>query len=95
MLKNKLREIKKGVVHKFDIAPEAAGCVRLILIDNSHACIENHKGVMEYNQKKVCINAGGLSIAISGSSLVLEHFDSENAVVCGEIKAIQYESLQQ
>lgn len=91
----KLREIKKSIVHRFDLAAEAAGCIRLTLIDNTHACIENHKGIMEYTQKKVCVKAAGLNIAISGSGLVLERFGRENVMICGDIQAIQYENLRQ
>ncbi len=90
----KFREIKKNIVCRLDLAAEAAGCVRLTLIDNTHACIENHKGIEEYTQKKVCVKADGLSIAISGRGLVLESFGRENVMISGDIKAIQYENLR-
>jgi sporulation protein YqfC len=89
-----IREVKKRIVQKFELAPEAAGCTRLTLIDNTHACIENHKGVIEYTQKRVRIKANEHCIVISGSGLVLERFGRENVMVCGEIQTIQYENLR-
>ncbi|MFA5676501.1 MAG: YabP/YqfC family sporulation protein [Christensenellales bacterium] len=90
----KFRDLKKSLVYRFDLAAEAAGCTRLTLIDNTHACIENHKGITEYTQKKVCVKAGGLNIAISGSGLVLERFGRENVMIKGDIQAVQYENLR-
>lgn len=90
----KLRDIKKRIVQKFELAPEAAGCTRLTMIDNTHACLENHKGIIEYTQKKICINAKGLRIVVGGSDLVLERYGRENVMICGEISMIQYEKLQ-
>ena len=92
---NKFRSIKKRIVQKFELAPEAAGCTRLTLVDNTHACLENHKGITEYTQKKVCINADGFSIVINGSELVLERFGRENVVIGGDIHSIHYQNLRQ
>ena len=90
----KIREVKKRIVQKFELAPEAAGCTRLTLIDNTHACLENHKGIAEYTQKRVCIRAKEHNIVISGSELSLERFGRENVMVCGDIRLIQYENLR-
>lgn len=90
----KYNEIKKHIVQRFELAPEAAGCTRLTLIDNTHACLENHKGIIEYTQKKICINATGLRILIGGSGLVLERYGRENVMISGDISIIQYEKLR-
>ena len=90
----KFRELRKRIVQKFELAPEAAGCTRLTLIDNTHACIENHSGIAEYTQKRVCIRTRGLCVVISGKGLMLERFGRENVMVSGEIRSVEYENLR-
>ncbi len=92
---SKFRDMKKNIVQKFELAPEAVGCLRLTVIDNTHAYIENHKGIVEYTQKRVGISAGGaFAIVISGNNLLLERFGRENVVVTGDIRSVQYENLR-
>lgn len=91
---SKFRNIKKNIVQKFELAPEAVGCLRLTVIDNTHAYIENHKGIVEYSPKRVGISAGAFVIVIGGSGLLLERFGRENVVVSGDIHSVQYENLK-
>ena len=89
----KIRELGKHIAGKFELAPEAAGSTRLTLIDNTHACVENHRGIAEYTQKRFCIRSHSLCIIISGSALALERFGRENVMIRGDIRTIQYENL--
>ena len=43
MLK-KPRKLTQRIVKRLQMAPEAAGCLRITLIDNTHAFVENHQG---------------------------------------------------
>lgn len=92
-MKNKIRKIKKSIVQKFDLAPEAIGCMRLILIDNTDIYLENHKGVIEYTQKSVVISYGQYNLVIKGDDLKLMSFGKENVAVKGKITCIQYEKF--
>ena len=92
-LKKKFGGVKKNIVQKFDLAPEAVGCMRLTVIDNTDVYIENHEGVIEYTQKRISINIGSYSLVIAGSGLELEHFGHENIAVKGKILSIQYENF--
>ncbi len=83
--------IKKKIVQKAGLAPEAVGCVRLTAIDNTHLCIENHKSIAQYTSKRVGINAGYYYIIVEGSGIELESFGQENVSIKGEITSIKYE----
>ncbi len=91
-MKKKIRQIKKSIVQKFELAPEAVGCMRLTVIDNTNVYLENHKGVIEYTQKRVNINIGPYNLIIKGAHLNLSSFGKENVVIEGEIACIQYEN---
>jgi len=91
-MKKKIRQIKKNIVQKFELAPEAIGCMRLTVIDNTNVYLENHKGVIEYTQKRVNINIGPYNLIIEGVNLNLSSFGKENVAIKGEIACIQYEN---
>ncbi len=89
----KTRDITKSIVQRFELAPEAVGCLRVTLIDNTHAYIENHRGILEYTPRRICVRARLLNVTILGKGLVLERFGRENVAVRGEIKSIEYEII--
>ncbi len=91
---SRLSEIKKSIVQKFELAPEAVGCVRLTVIDNTNVYIENHRGIAEYTQKRASINGGAFMIVITGSDLHLERFGRDNVAISGDIRSVQYENLR-
>jgi sporulation protein YqfC len=90
----KKKSIGKSIAQKFDLAPEAVGCVRLTAIDNTNLYIENHKSVSEYTVRRVAVSAGSFYIVVEGEGLELESFGKENVAVRGEITAIKYEALR-
>ncbi len=87
--------IKKNIVQRFDLAPEAVGCVRLTLIDNTNAYLENYNSIAEYTGRRVGIKAGNYYVTIEGSGLELESFGHENVAVRGRIEAVRYEMLRE
>ncbi len=87
--------VKKGIKRKFTLktglAPEALGCLRLTVIDNTNLFIENYSNVSEYTGKRLGVNTGTFYITIEGERLELESFGQENVSVRGEITSIKYE----
>lgn len=91
---SRLSEIKKSIVQKFELSPEAVGCLRLTVIDKTNVYIENHRGICEYTQKRVGINGDKFLVVISGSALQLERFGRDNVAIIGDIQSVQYENLR-
>ncbi len=83
--------IPKKVLKKLDMAPEAAGSVRLTALDDTHARIENYRSVLEYTQKKVRLAAGEFIIVIEGEGLELETLGKENVAVRGSIGCVRFD----
>jgi sporulation protein YqfC len=87
----KARNVPKSILKRLEMAPEAAGSVRLVALDDTHVRIENYKTVLEYTQKKVRLVAGDFVIAIEGEALELEAMGKENVAVRGRIGSVKYE----
>jgi len=87
----KVRGVPKRILKRLDMAPEAAGSVRLVALDDTHVRIENYRSVLEYTQKKVRLVAGEFTIAIEGEGLELEALGKENVAVRGRIGCVRYE----
>lgn len=83
--------IKKKLILKTGLAPEALGCLRLTVIDNTNLFIENYSSVSEYTCRRLGVNTGAFYITIEGEGLELESFGRENVSVRGEITSIKYE----
>ena len=81
----------KSILKRLDMAPEAAGSVRLTTLDDTHLRIENYSSVQEYTQKKVRLVAGEFTLVIEGEGLELEAMGKENVAVRGRIGSVRYE----
>jgi len=87
----KVRSVPKNVLKRLEMAPEAAGSVRLVALDDTHVRIENYKSVLEYTQKTVRLIAGEFVLVIEGEGLELEALGKENVAVRGRIGSVKYE----
>ena len=87
----KARKLTQNIVKRLEMAPEAAGCLRVTLLDNTHAFIENHQGIVEYTTRRVCIRARQINVTVSGEGLILERLGREDVVIRGDIAQVQYE----
>ena len=87
--------IKRTVAERLALAPEAAGCTRLTMIDNTALCIENFERIVEYTQKRVRIHTGTHDILVRGSGLMLEDFGSGFVSVAGQIISVEYDGAAQ
>lgn len=83
--------IKKNITIKAGLAPEALGCLRLTILDNTNLFIENYSNVSEYTSRRLGVNTGTFYITIEGEGLELESFGQDNVSVRGEITSIKYE----
>ena len=87
-----VKNVKKSIVRAMGLAPEAVGCVRLVVTDDTDVVIENRGRVKEYTQKRISVDAGELAITIEGSGMVLESLEESFLAVRGRIFSVRYES---
>lgn len=54
--------------------------------------IENYKGILEYNEEYIRVQAKNVKITIFGKQLTIEYYTNEDMKVVGFIKSIEYEA---
>ena len=93
MRKNKEKQpIKQKLAKTLDI-PEDMLCdvPRLILTDNSQLQVENHKGILSYEENEITIASNKYKIKIAGNDLKITVITDEYIVVGGKILSVAFE----
>lgn len=62
---------------------------RITLLGTDTLVIENHKGVIEYNDSKVRLNTGCGVVSVSGIEMELNHLSSDDILIKGRIINIE------
>jgi len=63
---------------------------RITIIGDYEIVIENHKGLIGYEDAFVKINTKVSPLLIEGHKLVIERMDNETIVVRGEVRSLKY-----
>lgn len=93
--KNKSEEpkvkIKEKVTEILELPKEVVLNVpRMTLIGNGNLLVENYKGIIEYDDKRVRVNTGIGIIKIIGDRLVIREITSEDIMIDGEIQSMEF-----
>lgn len=64
---------------------------RISLFGNLQCCVENHQGILQYNEKQIGLQAGNYRIYIDGQELVITSLSAEAIYVEGRIGQVRYE----
>ncbi len=90
---DKRKTIKAGISDFFDIPKDIfLDLPRIIMIGSLQVYIENHRGIIEYQQNFIRININKGEIEVKGKNLVLKSMFSEDIFIEGEIDSIHYNS---
>jgi len=77
---------------RFDLPAEVmAGAPKLTLTGWNRLHIENHRGILEYGQNLIIVNAGQMILKISGSGLELVSMSAEELLITGRMTGIDLE----
>ncbi|MCR4616024.1 MAG: YabP/YqfC family sporulation protein [Clostridiales bacterium] len=68
------------------------GNAQIELCGNKKAIVSGCRGVLEYDEKNVCVSAGKLSVRFSGANLCISFYRDGEAVICGEIVSVGFSS---
>lgn len=69
-----------------------AGKPRVEITGNEKVLIENHKGIMEYDENIMRIKCGGCEVRITGIDLTLTALSMDELAVIGTIAAVEFTS---
>ncbi|MCI9021279.1 MAG: sporulation protein [Eubacterium sp.] len=86
-------EIKQSVVRAFDLPADLAyGSVLVSVTGQNELLIENYRGILEYKDEHIRIQAKDCRILIVGKQLKIEYYTNEEMKIKGFIEQILYEN---
>lgn len=72
-------------------ADAVAGSAKLTLNGRRHLLVENHRGIIEYGDKLISVDCGGIKVHICGDELNLAAMDKTDMLITGRILSIELE----
>ncbi len=85
--------LKDSVIRAFALPADLAyGSVLLSATGQNELLIENYRGILEYKEEHVRIQAKGCRILIIGKRLEIEYYTNEEMKIKGVIEQIIYEN---
>lgn len=76
----------------FDLPGEiVAGMSRITVTGGSRVFIENHKGILEYGRKEICVNGGKVMIKVCGEDLDVRSMSDSELLITGRIFSLLFE----
>lgn len=91
MKKLKVRNLKRNVTEALELPREVILNLPLLSITGrEELCIENYKGIVEYNDQIIRVNTSTGMIKIGGKNLFLKQITAENLVITGGLLKIEF-----
>lgn len=85
------RDRAELLADKLDIPADALGSVKLSLCGRRRLLIENHRGIITYNDSLIEIDCGSVKLAVRGDALRLGAMNGSDMFICGRIIALEFE----
>lgn len=85
------RDRAELLADKLGIPADALGSVKLSLCGRSRLLVENHRGIITYNDNLIEIDCGSVKLAVRGDALRLEAMSGSDMFICGRIIALEFE----
>lgn len=86
------KELANIIGEKFSLPPEAVGNIPLTEIrGNRSIAIENHGGILEYDEEKVKISVKHGAITVLGNQLRIVSMNGKMLEIRGNIRSVELE----
>lgn len=92
MSKQKKTKIREQVIEKLELPRDLlAGDAIVTITGRSSLMIENYRGILDFEDSFIKIQAKNCQILIEGSHLSIDYYTNEEMKISGFIQQIQYE----
>ncbi len=89
---NRKEKVRGFLADTFELPKEIVlNMPKMVVIGNVSMFVENHKGMVDYDENNVRINTGNGIIGIKGSGLEVIEVTSENMLVRGNFTEIDFD----
>ena len=84
-------KLKKEITNKLVLPKDIMyGLAIVKIVGQSELYIENHRGIIEYNNDKIVIQTKSSKIEIIGKNLLIVRFSNDDMKINGNILEIKY-----
>lgn len=66
------------------------GEIRVTITGNREIWIENYKGLLEYSNTSIVLQAKNCKVQLEGKSLTIDYYTNEDMKVTGRIQCVKY-----
>lgn len=90
-MKKKTYKIKETISNALELPKDIMlDVAKVTLIGNNSVTVENHKGVLEYNEDQIRLNTNCGVLTINGAKLNIKSILQEEITITGEVCGISY-----
>lgn len=92
MNKQKKSKIREQVIEQLELPRDLlAGDAIVTITGRSSLVIENYRGILDFEDSFIKIQAKNCRILITGSHLIIDYYTNEEMKISGFFQQIQYE----
>ena len=82
---------KDALVEQLNLPKDiCAGALRVSMTGNQEAWIENYRGILEYTQECILLQAKNCRVAFEGNHLSIVYYTNEDMKIKGCITCVRY-----
>ncbi|MDF2891993.1 MAG: sporulation protein YqfC [Clostridia bacterium] len=90
-MKKRTYKIKETLSNALELPKDIIlDVAKVTLIGSNNVAVENHKGILEYNEDQIRVNTGSGILTIHGSKLNIKSILQEEITITGEINSVSY-----
>jgi len=90
-MNKKTYKIKETISNVLELPKDIVlDVAKITLIGSNNVTVENHKGIIEYNDDQIRINTGSGVLTINGLKLNIKSILQEEITITGEVHCISY-----
>lgn len=93
-MEDKINKVKEGLVQKLDLPRDVVlNFPKIIITGDNEITIENHKGIICFEDSEMKINSRVGAITIKGVGLEILFIGGDTITIGGKFKSVVYEGL--
>lgn len=90
-MNKKTYKIKESLSNALELPKDIVlDVAKVTMTGCNNVTVENHKGILEYNEDQIRVNTSSGILTISGSKLNIKSILQEEITITGEINCVSY-----
>lgn len=79
------------MIHTLQLPKDVCmGALRVTLTGNCEAWIENYRGILEYSNQTILLQAKNCQVCFEGTRLSIDYYTNEDMKISGYICSVRY-----